>query len=82
VGELTTLLIGGGISGGLITLLTVLTNAVLKAQKQTGEQQAYWRAIVDEKDKQILRLENIIALREAKIANLEARVTELEKKVD
>lgn len=68
------------VGGGFATLLGVLTNSLLKAQAQQGQQNAEWRAIVDEKDKQILRLETIITIRDQRIEKLEQRVAVVEER--
>lgn len=74
-------LLGSGAAGGIITMLTVLTSASLKVQKQQGEQISEWRSIVDEKDRQLLRLENMILEKDKKIVELETRVAKLERQV-
>lgn len=81
-GETQVILAAVGIlvSGGFATLLGVLTSSILKTQSQQGQQQAEWRAIIDEKDKQILRLETIIGIRDKRIEGLEVRITEVEKR--
>jgi uncharacterized protein (DUF3084 family) len=78
VNELVIGLFGGG---SIISILGVLTTASLKVQKQLGQQIAEWRAIVDEKDKQILRLEATLIAKESRITHLETRVSELERQV-
>jgi hypothetical protein len=71
--------IGVPVFGGIAGLMYALVNSVLKVQERAGQQNAEWRSIVDEKDKQILRLETILALRDERIVKLEGRVAELER---
>lgn len=76
--EILIALFGGG---SVVSILGVLTAASLRVQKQQGEQIAEWRSIVNEKDKQIVRLEAMIVAKDARISKLEDRVTELERRV-
>lgn len=82
-------IVGILVGGGFATLLGVLTNSILKTQQQTGSQQTGWQAIIDQKDKQlqstitekdrqITRLESIVAIRDERIEGLERRVSEVE----
>lgn len=73
-------IVGILVGGGFATLLGVLTNSLLKTQAQQGAQQAEWKAIVDEKDKQILRLEGINERQAQRIEKLELRVMEVERR--
>lgn len=68
------------VGGGFATLLGVLTNALLKAQSQQGAQQAEWKAIVDQKDNQIQRLEGMNERQAQRIEKLELRVLEVERR--
>lgn len=72
--------IGILVGGGFATLLGVLTNSLLKAQQQQGAQQAEWKAIAHEKDKQIERLEGINERQAKRIGELEQRVEVAEKR--
>jgi uncharacterized protein (DUF3084 family) len=74
-------LLGAGAGGSIITVLGILTSASLKVQRQQGEQIAEWRAIVDEKDRQIIRLETMILDKDKKITELETRVGKLERQI-
>lgn len=82
-------IVGVLVGGGFATLLYTLTQAILRTQQQTGSQQTGWQAIIDQKDKQlqatitekdrqITRLEAIIAIRDERIEALERRVSEVE----
>ncbi len=72
--------IGILVGGGFATLLGVLTNSLLKSLAQQGQQNAEWRAIVDEKDKQILRLEQMISIRDTRIEALDQRLAIVEER--
>jgi uncharacterized protein (DUF3084 family) len=82
-------IVGLLVGGGFATLLYTLTQAILKTQSQQGSQQIEWKAIVEQKDKQlttsitekdrqITRLEAIIAIRDERIEALERRISEVE----
>lgn len=82
-------IVGVLVGGGFATLLYTLTQAILKTQSQQGSQQTQWSAIIEqkdhqlqmtitEKDRQITRLEAIIALRDERIEALERRISEVE----
>lgn len=87
--QLVLAIVGILVGGGFATLLYTLTQAILRTQQQTGSQQTGWQAIIDQKDKQlqstitekdrqITRLESIIAIRDERIEALERRITEVE----
>lgn len=84
-------IVGLLVGGGFATLLYTLTQAILKTQQQQGSQQIEWKAIVEqkdrqldititEKDRQITRLESIIAIRDERIEALERRISDIEAK--
>jgi uncharacterized protein (DUF3084 family) len=84
-------LVGILVGGGFATLLGVLTRGILKTQEQAGSQQAHWESLLNserqahessmaEKDRQITRLEAIIAIRDERVQHLERRVQIAEEK--
>lgn len=78
--QLILAIVGVFVGGGFATLLGVLTNALLKTQRQQGEQQAEWRAIISSKDAQILTLQARDERQAARIENLEMRIIEVERR--
>lgn len=78
--QLILAIVGMFVGGGFATLLGVLTNSLLKAQRQQGEQQVRWEKIVDQKDKQITKLEEISEKQVKKIEVLEKRLDEVESR--
>jgi septal ring factor EnvC (AmiA/AmiB activator) len=78
VNDIVSVLAGGSALAALLTLFVRATLAMLRSQ---GEQMAEWRQIVEQKDRQIARLESRLVDRDERIVRLETRVAELEHEV-